>query len=120
MVSGHINIDERGTIMDKYSEDTLNVLFKLKNRPVVYLGAKSITRLKIYTDGFSHGYNYPGIGTAFPEFQERMEEKYKEIECISWATILLRQTNDEAKAFDLFFEEFEEYLKENGVDIPER
>ena len=106
--------------MDKYNEDLLNVIFSIKKIPGIYLGTKSVSRLRSFLDGFSLGYNYPSMKPNFRDFQERMEAKYRVRESIGWDMILLRQTNDETQAFDLFFEEFEECLKECGIDIPER
>ena len=102
--------------MDKYREVILDVIFSIKKIPGIYLGTKSVTRLKSFLDGFRLGYSYPSMKPYFRDFQERMEAKYRVRECISWDMILLRHTKDEAQAFDLFFEE---YLKENGTDRSE-
>jgi len=103
--------------MDNFNEDIVKLLFRLKERPICYLGAKSITRLHLFLDGFCWGYNYPSITPFFPDFQKKIELKYKWELNDSWFSILLKVTNDEEKAFDLFYEELQIYLKENNDDI---
>lgn len=97
----------------------LKVVFKVKNKPYSYLGAKSVSRLRCFLDGFAYGYSYPGTSNLFSGFQEYIEAKYSCVECISWNNILLDYAGDEERALNLFFEELEIFLKENNIEIPE-
>ena len=98
-----------------FDKDVLKAVLLVKEKPVGYIGAKSITRLKCFLDGFCFGYNYPSTGSFFPAFQERIEAKYRWKYNDSWAAILLKITNDEEKAFDLFYKEFQCFLEENTI-----
>lgn len=103
---------------NNFQNTLLNVVFKIKSKPCSYLGTKSISKLRCFLDGFAYGYSYPDISNLFPGFQRYVEEKYYCTECISWNNILLKYTNDEETALNLFFEEMENFLKENNIEIP--
>ena len=95
------------------------MLNKIKNKPFLYLKHKYFTELRCYLDGFAAGYSFPHVNSFFPSFQDYMESKYLCKLSYSWDNILLSITKDEEKAFDLFFKEFEIYLKENNIEIPD-
>lgn len=97
----------------------LKVIFKVKNKPCSYLGAKSISRFRCFLDGFAHGYSYPGTSSLLPDFQEYIQTKYSCKESLSWNCILLNYTGDEEAALDLFFDEFDMFLKENNIGVSE-
>lgn len=105
--------------MNKLETDILNIIFKIKERPQVYLGNKSIIRLKCFLDGFKIAYDFPNVSVAFPEFYPYISKKYNCIKSYSWCTILYLEANNDEKAFDLFFDELENFLKENNIEIPE-
>ena len=95
------------------------MIFMIKKKPCMFLNQKSISKLKCFLDGFAAGYSFPNVNSFLPTFQEYIEAKYKCVLTISWSKILISQTENEEKAFDLFFEELEAFLKENNIEIPE-
>lgn len=98
----------------EYEKDVISVLYMIRKRPPLYLGDKSVTKLKIFLDGFSIGYSYPELHSFFQGFPEYISDKYNCRESISWSDILLINANgDEEKAFDNFFTEWDIFLKEN-------
>lgn len=98
-----------------YEKDFLELLNLIRPRPGLYLGARSITRLRCFLDGFSAGYSYPKMQPLIPDFQDFIEKKYSEIRTISWNNILLEASgNDEEKALELFFREFDEFTEKKG------
>lgn len=98
-----------------YEKDILELLNLIRPYPHFYLGVRSITRLRCYLDGFSVGYSYPKMQPLLPDFQDFIEEKYSEIRTISWNDILLEASgNDEEKALELFFREFDEFTEKKG------
>lgn len=96
-----------------FDADVLQLLNMFRPHPHFYLGERSITRLRCFLDGFSVGYSFPCLEHSFfPEFQEYIERKYSERDSLSWNIILLNAVgNDEEKALDLFFREFDEFMK---------
>lgn len=96
--------------MKSFDADIHEMIIKIIHKPISYLGSKSISKLRCFIDGFSIGYDYPHFHPFFPEFQSFIETKYKINYSDSWNNILLKITNDEEKAFDLFVEEFESFL----------
>lgn len=98
-----------------YEKDFLKLLNLIRPHPHFYLGACSITRLRSFLDGFSVGYSYPKMQPILPGFQDFIEEKYSERRTISWNHILLEASgNDEEKALELFFREFDEFTEKKG------
>ena len=101
----------------------------VKTRPSLFLSRKSITELELVQIGFVFGYNnaldyglidYSDLikkGNIWIGFCNHLSDKYN----ISGSNYrhLLSVSHSEADAFDLFFDELEEYLNENGIDIPE-
>ena len=99
----------------------IELLLTIKSIPGLYIGTKSITRLKSFIDGYrfimdSENREY-GVNIYY-DFNEWMAHKYFIREPILWDTFLLGLVNSEEKAFDLFFEELEAFLKENNLEIP--
>lgn len=98
-----------------YETDVIHLLTMFRPNPHFYLGERSITRLRCFLDGFSVGYSYPKMQPLLPGFQEFIEEKYSEKRSISWDNILLEVSdNDEEKALDLFFCEFDKFMDTKG------
>lgn len=98
-----------------YEKDFLERLDVIRLRPSLYLGARSVTRLRCYLNGFADGYSYPKIQPLLPGFQKFIEEKYSEKRSIGWDTIMLEASGgDEEKALELFFREFDEFSEKKG------
>ena len=104
-------------------------LFEIKKRPLLFLKKKSMTQLSFIQIGFVFGYNnakdYGLIefyektksGNIWSEFQIYLSNKY-DIHSLDDSELVSFCKSDE-KAFDLFFEELEIFLKENNIEIPE-
>ncbi len=107
--------------MSDFENDLINLIFIIKksNKPALYLGSYSITKFKAFIDGFAFGYSFPNVHQFFPDFQKYIEKKYAHNGTVKgWNTLLLEQVNDEKKALDIFFIEFELFMNENNIDIP--
>ncbi len=96
------------------SKRLLSVVNELRRRPVMYLGARSIIRF----DNFLAGYYMAcaefiadaSLTAKHQRFSRRMSEKYHLGGGHGWMSILLQAChNDEEAAFDLFFEEWDEF-----------
>jgi len=104
----------------------IRIAFEIKKRPPLFLREKSLTKMLLMLQGFIYGYNEyddrlkegrTKKENIWSDFQSYFGEKYKTTtvyhpEFIEWC-------GSEEKAFDLFFEELESYLKEHNVEIPE-
>lgn len=103
-------------------DKAINLLFQIKRYPAAYLGKKSITLLRSFIDGYRYALKTENIqcDICFLEFTtEWLEEKYHVKTTEGWQSFLLKQTKDETTAFDLFFEELEQFLKESNIEVPE-
>lgn len=117
----------------KGRHELLRIAFEIKKRPQLFFREKSFTKLIMYLYGFIYGYNnceqnkedacnlvdsHEGTGseTIWAEFQEYFKKKYNTSSIYHVEVIEL--CGSEEKAFDLFFEELEWYLKEHGIEIP--
>ena len=95
----------------------IELLLKLKNRPEIYLGKRSISLLDTFIAGFVYAY-FTEYGKAafendFSGFNKWIAEKYSIIENINWVTIILMQAeNDEERALDLFYELLSEFISD--------
>lgn len=95
-----------------------NLLVRVKQRPGMYLGKVSITRLKMLLMGYSMSRGELGLELTpqekqFARFQQWVQEKYQINSPQGWENIILSQVEDEKLAFDLFFELFEQFNLES-------
>ncbi|MGK7926248.1 MAG: hypothetical protein AB4290_13560 [Spirulina sp.] len=86
----------------------------IKQRPGMYLGQPSITRLRIFLMGYGMARGDLGISLTeqekqFAGFQKWIEQKYQSNTTEGWHRIILSQVQDEKLALDLFFELLEEF-----------
>jgi hypothetical protein len=89
------------------------LIFKIKERPAMYIGGNSITSLKAFIDGwYFRDPNSVSDVEVMNKFQDWVQAKYKVTSTQSWAQILLFYSNDEYGALQLFFREFELFLSE--------
>ncbi len=106
----------------KKPKDIIDLLFMIKKRGGLYIGTKSITRLRSFIDGYMFAMNLENKeynAGIFYNFNDWMAQKYNVKKSILWDIYLLNLTNNEEKSFDLFFEDLETFLKEYNIDIPE-
>ena len=100
---------------NKNSQEYLYALLvRIKQRPGMYLGKVSLTRLKMLLMGYSMSRGELGLQLTqqekqFAQFQKWIQNKYQINSSQGWETIILSQVNDEKLAFDLFFELFEQF-----------
>jgi hypothetical protein len=99
-----------------------DLLARIEQRPGMYLGKVSLTRLKMLLIGYSMSRGELGLQLTeqekqFAQFQRRVQAKYQSNLSQSWENIVLSQVEDEKRAFDLFFELFKEFnFKSNELD----
>ena len=91
------------------------LLLKIKERPGMYLGKKSIIRLNMFISGYylrqyEIDYSYRSILEKFGDFVN--DYCLTNARAAGWATNIYRYAKkDDEKAFDLFFELLDEFLK---------
>ena len=106
----------------------IQFLFEIKKRPFLYLEKKSLRQLSAIQIGFIFGYNniceydihefYEKTkhGNIWTQFQQYLSEKYNI--CSMDDSELIYICKSDEKAFDLFFEELETFLKDKNIEIP--
>ncbi|MDZ8029974.1 hypothetical protein [Nostoc sp. DedSLP04] len=92
------------------------LLQKIKENPVIYIDKPSITCLDSFLTGYIDGLITLGFTTidscGMEGFQEWIQEIAKTNLTQSWAGIILSYSGSERAAFNRFFEEFEQFLKQ--------
>ena len=100
--------------------DLTHVILHVEKRPMMYLRKRSIYEL----DAFIKNIIYGGyvLGRTYADsldensywgyFSEWLAKKYTSAKSMSWCQILMEETHDEEKAFEIFFDEFRDYLEE--------
>ena len=89
-------------------------LKKIKIKPEMYLGKKSLTLLKVYIDGYidrQFEINNTYATSKFWHFSEYVQKYYKIKFNRNWEKIINFFTTNDEEAFDKFFELLDEYLK---------
>jgi hypothetical protein len=95
-----------------------DLLEKIKKRPSMYLGKRSISHLQVFLDAYTFARRELDIPVTeqereFEEFQEWVEQRFNQASTQSWARIILFYAEDERDALERFFELFEEFLQRN-------
>ncbi|MDZ8065045.1 MAG: hypothetical protein RMY64_05305 [Nostoc sp. DedQUE08] len=94
------------------------LLQKIKENPVMYIDKPSITCLDSFLNGYIDSLielGFTTIGSCGMEgFQEWIQERAKTNVSRSWAGIILSCCGSERAAFNRFFEEFEQFLKQKN------
>lgn len=87
------------------------LLFKIKQRPSMYISCNTISCLKAYIDGWMHrDLNNITDMELFDEFQDWVVKKFNVRGSQSFAQIILFYSLDEYAALKQFFELFDEFL----------
>jgi len=101
---------------DLNTTDELNILLqKIKERPGLYLGCKSLINLRTFINGFLYamhiasGKEYIGF---YDGFQDWIANRYQIKSPHSWNSIISFYSVDESAAFDRFYELLNEFLQE--------
>ncbi|MEG5060557.1 hypothetical protein QUB60_22095 [Microcoleus sp. A2-C5] len=97
------------------SEYLLDLLQRIKQRPGMYLGKCSITRLRAFLDGYGMARAELDVPRSQQEhdlngFQEWIQERYQITSTHGWDSIILFFSVDEKDALDKFFKLLEEFL----------
>jgi hypothetical protein len=101
--------------LDVKSEYFFDLLQRIKQRPGMYWGKCSITRLRAFLDG----YETARAELGFPDteqqqqldgFQEWIQERYQITSTHGWDSIILFFSVDEKDALDKLFKLLEEFL----------
>jgi len=92
------------------------LLDKIKQRPAMYLGKKSILSLKNFLDGYYFALMENGMSNEeeidlWRDFQKYIELKYQINSSQNWSSIILFFSEDESEALEQFFILFEEFSK---------
>lgn len=96
------------------------LLFLVKKRQPLYLSRRSIFNLGDFIEGFTCGIAKEDHFQIMKEFRSFIVKKQPQLEHLDTFNILYEVSDyDETKAFDLFFVEFEIFLTELGIEIPQ-
>ncbi|MBR6336216.1 MAG: hypothetical protein IKR76_00640 [Ruminococcus sp.] len=98
----------------KKPNDVIELLQSIKNRPGMFIGKRSVLRLKCFMDGYLCAMQFEGIDIkpdVYYSFIRWLSEKYQIRSVVSYDTILTDALHDDELAFDAFFEEFEMFLQ---------
>jgi hypothetical protein len=96
---------------------------KIKKRPSLYLGKKSLSHLQVFLDGYTFARRQSALPLSaqeqeFDRFQEWVEQRFQQPDTQSWAKIIIFHSEDEAQALELFFELFEEFSSQDRLVVP--
>ena len=95
-----------------------DVLYEMRNRPIVYLGKNEIEYLYAYINGYMYWLfqEEDTIPEFYPGFQEYIETKYNVTTGQHWSKILDFYSESEEEALKKFFQHLDEYtqIDENG------
>lgn len=101
------------------SDDVLNLIKMIKLKPGLYIGSKSLVKMRSFLDGYFFAMRCNNIeynSVQYNNFNTWISKKYNIRTSELWDTYLLKVTNNEEDAFDLFFEELEGFMKENNFE----
>jgi hypothetical protein len=102
--------------IDIKSEYLYEMLQQIKQRPGMYLGKCSITRLRSFLDGYMAARQDLGLPLTqqereFEAFQEWIQARFKITSSHGWDSIILFYCADERDALNSFFDLFESFRK---------
>lgn len=108
--------------LDFKSEYLHDVLQRIKQRPGMYLGKCSITRLSMLLAGYAMARAELGLPVTeqekeFGGFQDWIQERYKINSTHGWDSIILFYSADERDALNKFFELFEKFRNGEKASI---
>ena len=97
--------------MDNFEE---LLLVKIREMPALYIGKKSVERLRAFVDGYStcFGEIYGKEPTILTGFNQYVAQKYKINTDHDWSSIIQFFSNTEESAFDMFYQLLDEFLEE--------
>lgn len=91
--------------------EIIKLLYKIKERPGMYIGFKSITSLADFLRGYLFAKHEDGIEIYFlPGFNEWIAARYAIKSSHDWSSIIAFHYLSPESAFDKFYEHLEEFL----------
>lgn len=100
--------------------NVVGLLLKIKDRPGIYVGKKSLSNLRHFISGYIYALKHEnGLDCGekvYYNFNEWLNKKYNIVNPIFWEHGLTNVSDSDA--FDMFYEELDEYLKtiDNGFE----
>ncbi len=93
------------------------ILERIKQKPAIFLGKSSLTRLRSFLDGYMGARVDLGLPETqqeieFNQFQEWIQSRFKINSSHSWDSIILFYSEDEKDGLNKFFQLFEEFCTE--------
>ncbi len=91
---------------------------KIRERPGLYLGEASISKLRAYLEGYQAALRDCDIPKTeqeeeFYQFHEWVRQYYNFSESTSgWNNMILARSSDEAQALEIFFDLFDQFLEQ--------
>lgn len=98
--------------------DSLSIIKKIKIKPGMYIGTPTISNLFMFLVGYKTARRELGIKPSKQEvyfyrnFQPWLQKRFGIETVNSWAKIISFYSMDEKKAFDYFFDLFDEFRQE--------
>lgn len=105
--------------------DLIQVLSYVKERPIMYLKAKTLNQLTAFITGWrtalsTHQIEYPAEEKFYNEFYYYLRLNYKLKREHSWEEMIEKMAKNKKKdAFDLFFELLEEFKRQDKCISPD-
>lgn len=93
-------------------DNAYELMKKIREKPGLYLGEKSLTRLNFFIFGYEHKEQELGLQLTneIAGFDEFTREKYGDKMTLNCWERVLRNTDSEEVAFDKFFELLDEFM----------
>ena len=105
--------------------DELEFFARIKSRPCLFLGRKSLVLLDSFLTGMEFGFYYSGKGECLPYFRKFTDWYFETVVrdkngYAGWLNhMLYTSAYHDDMAFDCFFSKFERYLADtHGASLP--
>lgn len=86
---------------------------EMERRPEIYIGERSLSLLNAFINGWIYRNEASVIDiNLLANFQDWIQKKYQITSSHSWARIISFHSSSDYKAFDRFFNLFNEFLEE--------
>lgn len=102
-------------------ENLLKLIAEINQRPGMYLGEPSVSRLRAFLDGYCYAASQltpevlpPSLLTAFRDW---VTNRYSVRESLGWDQVLCREAGDDKKAFYLFVSEWQAFLDSQASEM---
>ncbi|MBD2202391.1 hypothetical protein H6G33_36165 [Calothrix sp. FACHB-1219] len=107
-------LDNNQTTTITLNEYLYEMLDKIKQKPGIFLGKYSITRLRAFLDGYMSSREDLGLPPTqqeieFNQFPDWIQTRFKITSAHGWDSIILFYSEDEREALNNFFELFEQF-----------